>query len=313
MKNIYFIITITAIFILMISLPVSAGEWRGEGTPLYTIAQGRIHGGVFVEGGHGYTMENPYVEYFDLPKDIEYARLYVPMWNYNEDDWLEVSINDEKLGKRSEPDYVGAWGVANYAFTVTDKVSPGMNRVSVTYHNTNGAPYSIVLVAVYEDQALPQTQFWITEGNHVLADSTKTDIGKVDFNGDIPTGASDATLWTMIIAGTKGENDKLYFNSHLLGTDVGSAKSGAYYDLDRWDVTKLLNTANNTVVFERGDEAYIHPMFAVLAVCCEDGQEEDYLKINSQAQSTGRSVPIAVIAVFVVSVIFFAYRVVGKR
>ena len=76
------------LFILLISIlmpvpPASAGEWRGDGTPLYVIAEGSIHGGIYVGGGHGLTYEDPYIEYFYLPADIEYARLYVPVWNYN--------------------------------------------------------------------------------------------------------------------------------------------------------------------------------------------------------------------------------------
>jgi hypothetical protein len=299
---------IAFIILLMLVPAVSAGEWRGEGTPLYIIADGKIHGGVVVKGGHGYTMENPYEEYFDLPEGIEYARLYVPMWNYNEDDWLEVKINEENLGRRSVPDYVAAWGIANYAYTVTDKVSPGKNRVSVNYHNTNGGPYSIVLIAVYKDPTLPQSRFWISEGNNALSYVTKKDSAELVFSGEIPIDIKKATLTTMMIAGTEGEIDYLYFNSNLLGKDVGRGKSGAYFDLDRWDVKEFLDTANNTVKFEKGDEIYIHPFNAVLAVEYQQEQGEDYLEIKDQFASKGRSIPFAVIAVLVGSVIFFVYR-----
>ena len=305
---------IMAFLIILMLIPIaSAGEWRGEGTPLYIIAEGKIHGGVFMAGGHGYTRENPYEEYFDLPEGIEYARLYVPMWNYNEDNWLEVKINNESLGRRTVPDYVAAWGVANYAYTVTDKVSAGKNKVSVNYYNPNGAPYSIVLIAVYKDETLPQTRFWISEGNDALSYVTKRNSADLVFSGEIPKEVKKASLWTMIIAGTEGEMDYLYFNSNLLGKDVGRGKSGAYFDLDRWDVKELLVSSNNTVRFERGDEAYIHPFNAVLSVEYQLEQGEDYLDIKDQSASKGRSVPFAVIAVLVASVIFFAYRLRRKK
>lgn len=305
---------IIAFIILMMLVPsVYAGEWRGEGTPLYIIAEGKIHGGVLVKGGHGYTMENPYEEYFELPEGIEYARLYVPMWNYNDDDWLEVKINDENLGRRSVPDYVAAWGVANYAYTVTDKVSAGKNKVSVNYYNANGGPYSIVLMAVYKDATLPQTRFWISEGNNAISYVTKKDSAELVFSGEIPIDIKKASLWTMIIAGTESEVDNLYFNSNLLGKDVGMGKSGAYFDLDRWDVKEFLDTANNTVRFEKGDEIYIHPFNAVLAVEYQQEQGEDYLEIKDQSSSKGRSIPFAVIAVLVVSVLFFVYRLKRKK
>ena len=304
---------IAFIILLMLVPSVSAGEWRGEGTPLYIIAEGKIHGGVLVKGGHGYTMENPYEEYLDLPEGIEYARLYVPMWNYNEDDWLELKINDENLGRRSVPDYVAAWGVANYAYTVTDKVSAGKNRVSVNYSNTNGAPYSIVLIAVYKNATLPQTQFWISEGNNALSSVTKKDSAELVFSGEIPIDINKASLWTMMIAGTEGEVDNLYFNADLLGKDVGRSKSGAYFDLDRWDVKEFLESSNNTVRFERGDEVYLHPFNAVLAVEYQQDQGEDYLEIKDQSASKRRSIPFVVILALIVSALFFIYRIKGKK
>ena len=308
MKGIVLLISI----LLLVPL-ASAGEWRGEGTPLYTIAEGSIHGGVYVGGGHGLTYEDPYVEYFDLPDNIEYARLYVPMWNYNEGDWVEVTINEKILGKKSEPDYVAAWGICDYVFNVTDELSPGMNTVSVTYHNTNGAPYSIVLVAVYNDTTMPQTRFWIAEGNHALSQTSKIDHAEVIFKGDIPKEAINATLWTMMIAGNEGEIDKLYFNSNLLGEDVGRRKSGAYFDLDRWDVTEFMLDANNSVRFERGDESYIHPFNAILSVEYTEDQRDDYLQINQKVESKETTVPVAVIVVMVISILFLVYMVRRKK
>jgi len=301
------------ISILLLVPLASAGEWRGDGTPLYVIAEGRIHGGVYVGGGHGLTYEDPYVEYFDLPGNIEYARLYVPVWNYNEDDWIEVSINGKSLGRSSEPDYVAAWGICDYVLNVTDELSPGMNTVSVTYHNTNGAPYSIVLVAVYNDTTMPQTRFWIAEGNHALSQTSKIDHVEVIFKGNIPKGTTNATLWTMMIAGNEGEIDKLYFNSNLLGEDVGRRKSGAYFDLDRWDVTEFVDTANNSVLFERGEETYIHPFNAVLFVELMEDQGDDYIEIHPMAESKGENLPRAVVMVLVISMIFLVYRVRSKK
>lgn len=301
------------ISILLLVPLASAGEWRGDGTPLYTIAEGKIHGGVYVGGGHGLTYEDPYVEYFDLPGNIEYARLYVPVWNYNEGDWIEVSINEKSLGKISEPDYVAAWGICDYVSDVTNELLPGMNTVSVTYHNTNGAPYSIVLVAVYSDTTMPQTRFWIAEGNHALSQTSKIDHDEVIFKGDIPKGTTNATLWTMMIAGNEGEIDKLYFNSNLLGEDVGRRKSGAYFDLDRWDVTEFVDTANNSVLFDRGEESYIHPFNAVLFVEFMEDQGDDYIEIHTMAESEGENVPRAVIMFLVISILFLIYRIRSKK
>jgi len=305
---------IYCIMILLMSIPLtSAGEWRSEGTPLYVIAEGQVHGGVYVGGGHGLTYEDPYVEYFDLPRDIEYARLYVPMWNYNEDDWIEVSINGESLGNKSVPDYVSAWGVADYVYTVTDLISSGMNKFAVTYHNINGAPYSIVLVAVYKDPAMPQTRFWITEGNTVLSHVSKKDSAEVILKGQVPEEVTNATLWTMMIAGNEGEVDRLYFNSYLMGDDVGRSKSGAYFDLDRWDVREFLISDKNTVRFERGDEEYLHPFNAVLAIEYQQDMGDDFLELYPQAKPTKSSIPIPVIIILAACILFFTYRFMRKK
>ncbi|HUW66824.1 MAG TPA: DUF3344 domain-containing protein [Candidatus Nanoarchaeia archaeon] len=303
---------ITIFFIILLIPLASAGEWRGEGTPLYTIAEGQIHGGIYVAGGHGLTYENPYVEYFEVPGEVEYARLYVPVWNYNEDDWLEVSINEKNLGRRSVPDYVAAYGIADYVYTVTDSISPGTNKVTVTYHNPNGGPYSVVMVAVYKDQDLPQTRYWIAEGNHAISRLSK-DTSEVRFSGVLPDGIANATLYTMMIAGNEGEIDSLYFNSHLLGEDVGRRKSGAYFDLDSWDVGEYLSNENNTVIFDRGDEVYLHPFNAVLAVAYQQDQGEDYITTNNQVELTKTSIPLPVILILAASVLFFVYRFVRRK
>jgi hypothetical protein len=203
--------------------------------------------------------------------------------------------------------------VANYVYTVTDKLSAGKNKVSVSYHNTNGAPYSIVLVAVYKDSALPQTRFWIVEGNDALSYVTKMDSSELVFSGETPDMTKKATLWTMIIAGTEGEIDSLYYNSNLLGRDAGRAKSGAYFDMDAWDVKGFLVSSNNTVRFERGDESYIHPFNAVLAIEYQHDQGEDYIEIKNQSALKGRSIPFAVIVVMIASVIFIVYRLGRKK
>jgi hypothetical protein len=295
----------------------SAGEWRGDGTPLYIIAEGKIHGSVFVSGGHGLTYENPYIEYFDLPGSIEYARLYIPMWNYNENDWIEVSINGQSLGRKNVPDYLSAWGVSNYAFNVTNLLATGKNKVSVDYHNSNGAPYNVGIVAVYRDYEMPQTRFWITEGNYALSQTSKIDTAEIIFSGSIPDDVTNATLWTTLIAGNEGEVDKVYFNSHLIGEDVGRRKSGAYVDMDTWQVGDFLDPESNIITFERGDEQYLHPISVVLAVEYPDtGNEDDnydYIEIYSQAELKESSIPRAVIIIITGSIIFFIYRLRSKR
>lgn len=307
------LVLVLSMFIIVVISPAAmAGDWRGSGTPLYTIASGSLHGGVHVSGGHGLTYADPYTEYFDLPNNIIYARLYVPVWNYNKGDTLTVSINDNELKTRQEPDYIAAWGVCCYAYDVTDATfKEGLNVISATYENNNGAPYGIFLVAVYENESMPYTQFWIDEGNYALskavADGGAKEQGEALFPGGVQTETVEkADLWTVMIAGTGGEIDELWFNSKLLGEDVGRAKTGGYLDFDNFNVTDDLIGNNNTVIFKRGGEQYLHPFNAVLVLEHESGVEGDTELVVYETQSSSMSsIPVPVIAVLAIAIIGF--------
>ncbi|HOT95205.1 MAG TPA: DUF3344 domain-containing protein [Methanoregulaceae archaeon] len=299
------------LLLLLLAPAVNAGEWRGAGSPLTLVAEGTVHGSVFASGGHGYTQEQPYTEYLELPPgQVTFARLSVPVWNYNEADTLDVSVNGQALPQRTWSDIVSAWGVASYLFDVTGLVHPGMNRVEARYRNDNGAPYAVFLTAVVENQSMPVTRFFVYEGNSALAPGTKLDREIVGVNATVETGGLErATLVTMQIAGTAGERDRLLFNDHLLGEDVGRAKSGPYLDIDTFDVTPLVNRTGNRVVFERGDENYLHPFNVVLVLTYADGAGVPVTGVSSRLveHARGREVPLPVIAVLVLSVLGAAY------
>ncbi|HIE31789.1 MAG TPA: DUF3344 domain-containing protein [Methanosarcinales archaeon] len=298
--------------IMILSQAAMAGEWHGSGTPLYTIASGSLHGDVHVGGGHGLTYADPYIEYFDLPGNIIYARLYVPMWNYNRGDTLTVSINDEELKTRYEPDYIAAWGVSCYAYDVTGVAfKEGLNVISATYENNNGAPYGIFLVTVYENESMPYTSFWIDEGNYALSKAVAgggaKNRGEALFPGDVNTETVEkADLWTVMIAGTDGEIDELWFNSKLLGEDVGRAKTGGYLDFDHFDVSGDIISHNNTAVFKRGEEQYLHPFNAILVLeHTSDVKGDTELTVYETQSSLMSSIPIPVIAVLAITIIGF--------
>ncbi|RLG23899.1 cell surface protein [Methanosarcinales archaeon] len=313
-------LTIPVFAIVIFSSTAMAGEWQGSGTPLYTIASGSLHGGVYVDGGHGVTYVDPYTEYFDLPDNIIYARLYVPMWNYNKGDTLTVSINDYQLKTREEPDYLAAWGVSCYVYNVTDiAFKKGLNLISASYENNNGAPYAIFLVAVYENSSMPYTRFWIDEGNDALskaiAGGTVRTEGEALFPGDVDLNTVEkADLWTVMIAGTPGEVDELWFNSRLLGTDIGREKTGGYFDFDHFDVTDGLIESNNTVIFKRGDEQYLHPFNAILVV--EHGSSvtgDTKLRTFPKQSSVRSGIPVPVIAVIIILISAFSLMYLKKR
>jgi len=268
------------IILVLLTFPVSrvwAGAWRGDGTPLTEVASGKFKGDVFVAGGHGYTKENPYKEVFNLPEGlVRFARLYIPVWNYDAGDELEPVFNGTSLGKlQGMPNYLAAFGVATYALDITENVKMNsQNILEVRCINQNGGPYGAYLVLAYENPNNNVVQFWLTEGNRALSPNQ----GQTEAVFDAFSGGNDsdrlvdtkmvekATLHTLIIAGTEKEKDRLSFNNKLLGVDVAKGKSGPYTDYDCFDVTRFLEPQRNTVFFERGEEKYLHPMIGLLVI-----------------------------------------------
>jgi hypothetical protein len=310
--------TAVILLLLLLLIPgVSAGEWRGSGSPLSLMANGTVHGTVVTAGGHGYTSEQPYTEYFDLPAGrIAYGAIAVPSWNYDASDTLTLIVNGKELPERTTPDSASAWGVASYLFDVTDLLKTGSNVAEVRYNNQNGAPYAVYLTAVVENSSMPLCSFFTYEGNTALAPATHMDSETVAVDGPVKiAGLENATLSTMLIAGTAGENDRLLFNDRLLGEDVGRAKSGPYLDLDQFDVTAAMNTTGNHISFERGDESYIHPFAATLVLQYANGTSvpETGVTVHSVASSPGRVIPLPVIAVLVLAVLGGVYLYRNRR
>lgn len=283
------------------------GGWQGDGTPPYTIAEGTVRGGVFFEGGHGYAQENPYTEYFELPDgEIKYARLYIPVWNYDSGDSIQVKVNGNKTTERQEPDYISAWGIGLYCVDLLETLHPGQNKVSVFSKNPGGGPYGLTLAAVYQNNSMPPTRFWINEGNYALAYTNKKDSVTSTFKGTLPE--KPAKLRTLLIAGTEGETDWLYFDSKLIGTDVGRSVDGRYFDLYETEV--LPKSQESTLRFDRGDEGYLHPCVAVLV--SDADSEEEFIEVHEQKTVQEKRVPLPVILVTLLACLALILRY-GKR
>lgn len=279
------------------------GGWQGDGIPPYTIAEGVVRGDVYVDGGHGYTGENPYFQYFKLPSgDVRYSRLYVPVWNYKSGTNIRVTVNEKELPIRQNPDYVSAWGTALYCFDTNSSLRDGTNEVSVLSEIPGGGPYGITLVAVSENRSRPQVKFWVNEGNYALAYTSKKDSVTSTFEGTLP--GKNASLYTMIVAGTEGERDELYFDSTNIGSDVARAAQGKYFDL--YSTSVLTKSKESTLRFERGDEGYLHPCVAVLV--SESESNEEYLKIHEQKNTKNGQVPLPVIIVCLLACLAFILK-----
>jgi hypothetical protein len=290
---------------LLFLLPLFSGNggWHGDGIPPYTIAEGAVRGEVYVDGGHGYTGENPYIQYFELPSgEVRYARLYVPVWNYDSGDSIAVKVNGEKLALMQEPDYVSAWGTALYCLDANSSLHTGMNEVSVLSENPGGGPYGITLAAICENSSMAPVRFWINEGNYALSYTNKKDSVTTTFK-DTYSG-KNASLYALLVAGTEGEKDELYFDSISIGSDAGRSAQGKYFDL--YSVPVSPESSESTLCFKRGEEGYIHPCVAVLV--SESESNSEFFKIHEQKTGKRGNTPLPVIIVYLLACLAIALK-----
>ena len=270
------------LFILLLTLAQQAGaDYKFDGTPIISVTHGTVAGGVYVAGGHGNedAKSAPYTESFDLPGDVVYARLYVGIWGGTPDytGTVETTINGETLGKLnlagkadSNPNVVcTGYGVYLVTYDVTSSLTKGANTASVvTAGDIDGRVYGITLAAVYESEGAPEVEYWINDGHENLNYKTPHDSCTTALSA-ATSANSDASLTVGYLCGDPGEKDYLYINDNQIGGDdvADSMADSAYgFDLKTFDVSSYFDTAENTILFERGTETAIHPFIAVLTL-----------------------------------------------
>ncbi len=300
---------------LLAQVPLAGAIYAFDGVPfpdkLELAAQGSLPGGVYVGESRGLGFP-PYEQSFELPAGIrvKWARLYVGVWGGTEryEGWVQTTFNGKDLGKtalRGIDDenphvYCSSHGVYWVYYDVTEMVAPGQNTgVADTSRGERGSKldgrvYGIILVAIYEHQATPETSYWVYEGNPSLHGKgwvgsipSINDLVSVDFHGKLNPGNVNAGRVTVVyLAGNPGEPDYLEFNGvGIGGNDVADNRAGETYgiDLKTFEVTQYLQ-AENKLRFLRGKdingdgmietddegnlegEYYMHPVLAVLAV-----------------------------------------------
>ena len=309
-KTITLLIGITSILLLV---QVAGAIYSFDGVPytdkLDLVAHGSFKGGVYVGESHRLDFP-PCTRTFAVPENVEvkWARLYVGVWGGTEryTGWVHAELNGHDLGKTpllGEHDdnpnvYCTGHGVYWVYYEVTDKVSPGLNTAIADTsrgergNKLDGRVYSVILVAIYEDENAPEITYWVADGNVNLHGRgwagtmpTTNDFASVKFEGMIdPANVENANLTVLYLTGSPGEPDYLEFNGHGIGgDDVANGGDGKtpYVDFKSFDVTKYTQ-AENSVLFLRGKdvngdgkidvddegnlegEHYLHPVLAVL-------------------------------------------------
>ncbi|MHA1129361.1 MAG: DUF3344 domain-containing protein [Candidatus Helarchaeota archaeon] len=322
---------IFTILLFQFTIFPSQSLYRFDGYPISWLVHGKIHGNLFIDGGHGLDA-TPYIEQFDIPsgENITFAGLFIGVWGGTEYQagWIEAYINGSSLQRQDitgttdvNPNIFGAaHGVYLVYYNVTTYLE--LDSLAVVTVNTGGAydgrVYGLVLVVVF---GLSNTtiKFCLGYGNvglHYLIQGQSYNSFSFTFKDTYEAAVfSNATLYVSYLATSAGESDYLYFNDHLLDSNAADESSGWYFDLDTYPFPTSYLTTSNTVKFERGAESYLHPILAILKATYKNGEDggADYINFNFEPPSGETNfnwlyIEVPAISLIVVAVFFYQYK-----
>ena len=327
-KKIFLILLSLSLFQLLI-IP-SRASYNFDGYPLTWYVYGKIHGDVYVDGGHGLDA-TPYDELYSIPSgnNITWAAVFIGIWGGTEYNtgWIEAYVNASSLGLQqinginddNSNVFGSAHGVYLVVYNITSHVK--LNKTIEISVNTGGSydgrVYGIVLVIVF-NASERVTKFCIGYGNvglHYLIQGATYDTFSFNFRDTYNQSEFDnATLFVSYLATSSGEADYLSFNENELDSDAGDESSGVYFDLDSYNVSNYLESSNK-VTFSRGDESYIHPTLAILKAIYKlgYGEGDDYIYYNIEGPSGEDGfdwllIEIPVIIIIVIVVFLYQYK-----
>ncbi len=322
-------IALLSLVVCMLVFPAAA-YYDFDGFDLTTAAHGTINGEVYVGGGHGVprttdSNNNVHTQNYTVPNGtVTFARLYVGIWG-GKDEYngtLQTNFNGNNLGTLTlEGEYdsnANVWctghGVYWVKYDVTSLTLNGFNTATATTNKINpgfdGRAYGIVLVAVVENAGKTEVEYWINDGHRNLNYATPFDTTTTQFSGAItdPDNMS-AFLTTAYLTGDVNDDDLLHFNDDLVVMDAADGCASdewgnswcTAFDIDEWDLTNYeysyLDALDNDATFERGDDAYLHPVLAVLQVrpwYFKASYQNPYRKGVPDGQPSGNYAPCGV-------------------
>jgi len=315
------------LFVVCMFVFPAVADYDYDGFDLTTAADGTVNGEIYVGGGHGVPLttdpnNNIHTQNYTVPSGtVTFAQLYVGIWGgtdtYN--GTLQTMFNGNDLGNLTlEGAYdsnTNVWctghGVYWVKYDVTSQTLNGFNTATATTNKISpgfdGRAYGIVLVAVVENAGKTEVEYWINDGHRNLNYGTPFDTTTTLFSGTVTDPDSkSAILTTVYQTGDSGDDDTLQFNTGPVITDAadgcGSDEWGnswcAAFDIDSWDLAdygcSILQTSGNSATFDRGNDAYLHPVLAVLEVrpeICGDVNVDgtinvfDVVKIQNRASN----------------------------
>ncbi len=319
--------------------------WNGYtgDQPLQNYMHGSVKGGMFYTTGDGAyqgvgNAGTTYGTYYNVSYNLEIpgtprlSRLYI---YYT---WAQKPTLAPKIGvtlttpsgthtlsmDKGYNDYKGEFGIwrypwGMYAYNITDYVTAGGSyQVSVTNLNNGGdstfaTEYAFAapaILSVYENNSMPQREYWINEGADILLGGRRGDGGFLAWwecmnNATFPGTVSlnKATLGIVSPWADYAEDDEVYFNDNSLGkgtysdwnTAVTLEKDGlkmvrgsnTQVSISASDVTSYLATSNNRLT-QADDGDNMMPVNAFLLVDSAAGLPDFSISVSPGSASVAR-------------------------
>jgi len=315
---------------MLIHVPMipSQAFYNFDGFPIDWFIYGKIHGDLYVDGGHGLDA-TPYNEFFSVPpgKNITWASVFIGIWGGTEYNtgWVETFINGSSLGIQQingiNDDNTNIFGAAHGVYLAYYNISSYVSlnesiEISVnTGGSYDGRIYGIVFVIVFEN-ADRITKFCLGCGNvglHYLVQGRTYDTFSFNFRDTYNQSTfSNSTLFVSYLATSSAEADYLYFNDNLLDSNAGDESLGEYFDLKSYNVSNYLELSNK-VEFGRGIESYIHPTLTILKASYKPGygENEDYIYYNferSSGEGAFNWLYVEIPAIIMIVIVVFIYQ-----
>ena len=243
------------------------------GDVFYTIGNSTYRGGMV--NGDVYSVESE----ITIPtndSEIKLARLYTYWsWSHSGDngvypdmevkfDGKNIQIDDEYTDRKGFGNYDYPSGT--YAYDITKHVKSSKNYTTTVENVGDTASfgiYGVGLLVVYEDENLPEVEYWIGEGADILSSTSSNEVtpeqatSYMIFNGLIDVSSvKNATLLTIVPGADKGDVDKntLFFNSHNWTGVLDAPSTQQQIAIDYREVGSYIRAANNKVrIQDRGD------------------------------------------------------------
>lgn len=235
---------------------------------LTTVVHGTVDGEMYVASTANWDSKSS-TKTFTVPNGtVVFARYYVGVWAGQSTHTTIATTFNGHAFETSPSYYASGLGVTWIPYNVTDYVVAGETNTATVNSSVwgDGRQYGSTLVVVLQNESMPETEYWITEGLNWLhydngdgaVDSAATTLAGTVSLADV----QNASLYSVHLTGYNYED----LNGNSLPSAAASV-NGEYFDYLRWDgVEGLMAAGSQTVNVGRGEDTYCSPVFHALAV-----------------------------------------------